>query len=570
MKYFNIFKFRAAGCALVIFSSILFPQNRALAVENTLTEINLVAAIKKNMGDAAYSKLKDDTAYFTIAKVIKAISNSSSSQLVTQFFSSPSNIEKISEQVLKANWIDEALKEGAGTIPKASLMFLADIVVDASTDLLKENFPDKTLGQAYAWSIKGAYLATKSAAIAGANPAAGAAEYVSGGIQLNVEIWTEVLKSAGGLAEANAMAGRSEAYADLADQTNKAMQRYASASTVEDKQKILGLLKESFDSIRPSSHPVGSIFKTYPFYDAELNQMEKLAISTILDFDTVRFTRVRELFLSGDSVAANKFLTDYFSNSEKDVLLIQLGADSRKDSSIQWATDTMQNQLSAIINGGASHIGSASLYTGYNNQQPNANVNPNNTNNYQMQTGSQQTASATNTQAFQSSDWVMVTGNLATHTGVGNSFGPITAPDGGQIASLNNANVPYTLMTKDFFVPAGVKQVTLTFNGNFVTNEYPQFVGSQFNDYASVKITSPSGNVTPVTAFNQALNSSNFTTVNGLPSPMDSSGGQTGFKASTATINVAGGGKVTVEVKVANVGDTAVPSAVLLNKITVK
>lgn len=243
---------------------------------------------------------------------------------------------------------------------------------------------------------------------------------------------------------------------------------------------------------------------------------------------------------------------------------------SSRNSSVAWATVTMQNQLSAITNGGASHIGSASLYSDANNQQPNANVNPNNTNNYQTQTGAQQTASATNTQAFQSSDWVMVSGNSATHTGLGNSFGPLTAPDGGQIASLNNAGVQYTLMTKDFYVPVGVKQVTLTFNGNFVTNEYPQYVGSQYNDYASVKITSPSGNVTPVTAFNQALNSSNFTTVNGLPSPMMSSGGQTGFKASTATINVAGGGKVTVEVKVANVGDTAVPSAVLLNKITVK
>lgn len=238
--------------------------------------------------------------------------------------------------------------------------------------------------------------------------------------------------------------------------------------------------------------------------------------------------------------------------------------------SSQWATVAMQNQLSAITNGGASHIGSASLYTGYNNQQPNANVNPTNTNNYQTQTGSQQTGYSTNSQAFQSSDWVMVTGNAATHTAVGNSFGSIVAPDGGQIASLNNANVQYTLITKDFFVPIGTKQVTLSFNGNFVTNEYPVYVGSQYNDFASVKITSPSGNVTPVTAFNETLNSGNFQTVNGLPSPLSATGGQTGFKASTATINVAGGGKVTVEVKVANVGDTAVPSAVLLNKIIVK
>lgn len=37
---------------------------------------------------------------------------------------------------------------------------------------------------------------------------------------------------------------------------------------------------------------------------------------------------------------------------------------------VQWATVTMQNQLSAITNGSASHIGSASLYAGVNNHQP--------------------------------------------------------------------------------------------------------------------------------------------------------------------------------------------------------
>jgi len=234
-----------------------------------------------------------------------------------------------------------------------------------------------------------------------------------------------------------------------------------------------------------------------------------------------------------------------------------------------WATVTMQNQLSAITVGGTSHIGSASLYAGINNQV-NANVNPNNTNNSQLQTGAQQAGYASNTQAFQSSAWVLVTGDPATHLAAGNSFGSITAPNGGQIASLNNANLPYTLVTKDFYVPVGVKQVTLTFNGNFVTNEYPAYVGSIYNDYATVKITSPSGNVTPVTAFNQTLNSGNFVLVNGLPAPLDTAGGQTGFKASSATIAVAGGGVVTVQVKVANVGDTAVPSAVLLNNITVK
>lgn len=268
------------------------------------------------------------------------------------------------------------------------------------------------------------------------------------------------------------------------------------------------------------------------------------------------------LLAGGKLIASGKSVSDVFD-------IWKLPVSEKKVEINPWATVTMQNQLTAITNGSTSHIGSASLYAGINNQV-NANVNPNNTNNSQLQTGAQQSGYASNTQAFQSSNWVMVTGDPATHLAAGNSFGSITAPNGGQIASLNNANLPYTLVTKDFYVPVGVKQVTLTFNGNFVTNEYPVYVGSMYNDNATVKITSPSGNVTPVTAFNQTLNSGNFTTVNGLPTPLMATGGQTGFKASSATIAVAGGGVVTVQVKVANVGDTAFPSAVLLNNITVK
>jgi len=47
-------------------------------------------------------------------------------------------------------------------------------------------------------------------------------------------------------------------------------------------------------------------------------------------------------------------------------------------------------------------------------------------------------------------------------------------------------------------------------------------------------------------------------------------GGQTGFKSGVATIPVANGGKVIVDVQVHNVGDTAYPSAVLMNNVQLK
>jgi len=47
-------------------------------------------------------------------------------------------------------------------------------------------------------------------------------------------------------------------------------------------------------------------------------------------------------------------------------------------------------------------------------------------------------------------------------------------------------------------------------------------------------------------------------------------GGQTGFKSSVAMVPVANGGKVIVDVQVHNVGDTAYPSAVLMNSVQLK
>ncbi|WGZ95829.1 MAG: hypothetical protein QJT81_07545 [Candidatus Thiothrix putei] len=51
---------------------------------------------------------------------------------------------------------------------------------------------------------------------------------------------------------------------------------------------------------------------------------------------------------------------------------------------------------------------------------------------------------------------------------------------------------------------------------------------------------------------------------------MGNTGGQTGFENLNKTINVANGGNLTITVKTANIGDTAVPSATLINATSVK
>jgi len=263
--------------------------------------------------NALGSKIKDDAFYTSLAKIIKSMSTSSA---LESFFLRDSTIKKIANQVLKSSWINEALKDGTKSLLKSSPTFLSDVIVDAAADIIKTNYPDKTEGQLIAWEIKGGYLATKSLIIAAGSPTAGAAEYIAGGIQLNIEIWQEVLNSFEELLVAKLQANKAQAYADIADQTEKAMQRYASANTPEEKQQILNLLKEVFDSIRPSLHPILSIYTAYPFQEVELNAIEKNANSTVLDFDKAKF-QVYTSLLKTDSNKANQFLNDYFSLAEK-------------------------------------------------------------------------------------------------------------------------------------------------------------------------------------------------------------------------------------------------------------
>lgn len=234
----------------------------------------------------------------------------------------------------------------------------------------------------------------------------------------------------------------------------------------------------------------------------------------------------------------------------------------------------LSNVISGINQGSNSHFGASNLYTGWKtaNSTPEILpvVNPQNNNNTQQTTGLQQLAQSTNTIAFKSSDWTVISGDPTTHYSFGNSFGPITAPNGGPIAALNNANVQETVMQKVFTIPTGVKQVTVGMMANFVTNEYPVFVGSQYNDKAVIQITTGSGNTYQATLFNKELNSANFSSVGSLPSPMMTTGGQTGFESVNKTIPVANGGQLTITVKTTNVGDTAYPSATLVNSTSVK
>lgn len=176
---------------------------------------------------------------------------------------------------------------------------------------------------------------------------------------------------------------------------------------------------------------------------------------------------------------------------------------------------------------------------------------------------------------LQQSDWVVTLGNASIHYSETANYGPIGLPEGGAgpIIALNNSGVPETAMVKTFTMGAGQRVFSLSGFANFVTSEFPRFVGSQYNDTVRVILTTQSGQQIDITdLFTASVNGSNLTSVLGVPSPLagqnvGDEAGQTGWRRFLQRLRVAPGSTVTIEVRVQNVSDTALPSTLLINNV---
>jgi hypothetical protein len=176
-------------------------------------------------------------------------------------------------------------------------------------------------------------------------------------------------------------------------------------------------------------------------------------------------------------------------------------------------------------------------------------------------------------QALEETPFSIMVGDASTHLSEHGDFGTIVSP-GGMITSVNNAGVAVTIAEKQYTLPDGQRTFSFSTNANFVTTEFPEFVGTEFNDTGKVTIVTPAGReFTLNTVFSEAVNSSSFTPVSNLPAPLQKddglatpTGGQTGFSSVGVTsLPVTPGGTVILRVEVENIGDTSYPSAVLLN-----
>jgi|GEM_PF-6482505 len=151
------------------------------------------------------------------------------------------------------------------------------------------------------------------------------------------------------------------------------------------------------------------------------------------------------------------------------------------------------------------------------------------------------------------------------------SFGPIVGPDGGYFAVIHTglgSAADTGLLSKQLDLMAA-SNLAINFQHNFVTNEYPIWVGSIFNDSFIAEIHTPDGNT--INLASQTVNSSAFTSVSNLPTNVldHSSGGQTGWKTVSTTVSVPSG-TAQLHFHVKDVGDKIWDSAGLISNVSIK
>ena len=137
-----------------------------------------------------------------------------------------------------------------------------------------------------------------------------------------------------------------------------------------------------------------------------------------------------------------------------------------------------------------------------------------------------------------------------------------TGPSGDQVAAT---------LEKTFTIQPGVTSIPIKFEYNFVTEEYPEWVGTIFDDALRITLTAPDGTETVLAT--ESVNGSSFTMYTDSPAidfpGGDNTVGQTGWKPASATIPVTQGSG-TYKIKITDAGDDIYDSVVLIDNIRLK
>jgi hypothetical protein len=156
-----------------------------------------------------------------------------------------------------------------------------------------------------------------------------------------------------------------------------------------------------------------------------------------------------------------------------------------------------------------------------------------------------------------------------------NRIGPVTPRDGSRMISLSTgpdgAQTTATLR-RTVSVPASALSggtLRLRLRYNYLSEEYPEFVGSIFNDSFTVKVFLPNGS--QMTVVSESVNTTAWTPVTGINFPGgDNTVGQSGWRTGQVNIPASAlNGSTSFEILVIDKGDAIFDSVAVLDGITV-
>jgi subtilisin family serine protease len=123
-------------------------------------------------------------------------------------------------------------------------------------------------------------------------------------------------------------------------------------------------------------------------------------------------------------------------------------------------------------------------------------------------------------------------------------------------------------LSQAFQVQEGVTTLPITFKYAFISEEFPEWVGSQFDDSLEIKLKAPNGSVT--TLASESINSSAYSAISGLDFPGgDSTVGWTGWKTVTMEIPITSG-EGEYEMVLEDAGDSIYDTVLLIDHIQFK
>ncbi len=167
-------------------------------------------------------------------------------------------------------------------------------------------------------------------------------------------------------------------------------------------------------------------------------------------------------------------------------------------------------------------------------------------------------------------------GNLALWTRLGTassktSLGSIVPQDRKRMGSVSTgpagAQTTGTLL-QGFMIQPGVTSFPLSFKYAFVTEEYPEFVGSIFDDSLKITLVTPAG--AEIVLAEESVNASSFTAIGGIDFPGgDTTVGWTGWQSVSTTIPVTDGSGI-YRIFLEDAGDSVYDTETLIDEIKFK